>query len=582
MGCMSPPPKSTLGKQLEYLFATASTGAAAHFVVALATWAVLSARMTGDDRVAVNAMLALLTVASLAMWALARRFRRSKLDDAKLLQGFADAHSAIVLFGALVWGMAAFLTVDKSVEVRAFYTLAWAGASMGAVSSQHSSLRSCLISIWGSNPFVAWVYAASIPSFEGDAIAAMILTFGVLLSVLAVRNNRFVRENLQLNQTLSRQLLELEELSHRLAFEQQRAEASERSKSRLMAQASHDFRQPVHAIGIMAECLRDNLTQTENLEMIKRIETSVAALSGMFKSFLDYYALEAGRMHAEQQPLSLQSLLSDLQDDADEMAQGSETVVRVLSNRAWVLSDASMLGAMLRNLVSNAIKYGHGGVLVGCRRRNGALAIEVYDNGRGLNDAEQMDIFDEFVRVVDQQRPTRDGIGLGLSITRRMAELLGLRIRVRSRLGHGSCFSIEGLTLVAPADEPSTGDWRALASVASGKPIQVVEDDDDARQAMAELLQRWGYAVAASADTQGIDAWPLDAVLIVNQSRRETGSGLDVARDWLARGGRHAVLTTGLVDADLRQACQDLGVTLLIKPVAPAQLRSLLLSFERQ
>ena len=579
---MNAPRLSTLGKQLEYLFVTAREGALAHFIVALMTWAVLSARLSGPERLPAHVMLALLTLASLVMWGLARRFERAPTEDERVLQGFADAHSAIVLFGALVWGLAAFLTVDKSVEVRAFYTLAWAGVSMGAVSSQHSSLRSSLISIWGSNPFVALVYVISIPSFEGWAIGAMVVTLGVLLSALAIRNNRFVRENLQLNQTLSEQLSALEELSHRLAYAQQKAENSERAKSRLLAQASHDFRQPVHAIGIMAECLRDSLKQPENIDMIKRIEASVEALSGMFRSFLDFYTLEAGRMQVNAAAVSMQELLNGLQADADEMTRDTEVMVRVMASRAWVHTDAVILGAMLRNLVSNAVKYGGGGVLVGCRRREGRLSIEVYDNGEGLSEAQQLDVFDEFVRVVDQERPTRDGIGLGLSITQRMAELLGVRIRVRSRLGHGACFSIEGLSLVDPQEAPAASDWREVPSPTYAGDVVLIEDDLVSRQGLEALLKRWGYTVHLPSDwAQPLVVKP-QAILIVDQSLGCSVSGLDVARDWLARGGRHCVLTTGIVDEGLRAQCAQAGVTLLIKPVAPAQLRSLLLSLERQ
>lgn len=581
---MNTNPTSTLGKQLDYLFATAREGALAHFIIALVTWLLLANGVHADARWAVHAMFALMVVASLAMVVLAQRYHRAPVRDERVLAGFADAHAAVVLYGAAIWGLSAFLTIGQSLEVRAFFTLAWAGVSMGAVSSQHSSLRSSLISIWGSNVMVALVYVLSVPGRDGWAIGAMVLTFGVLLSVLALRNNKFVRENLQLNQAMAQQLQELEELSHRLAYAQQQAQASERAKSRLLAQASHDFRQPVHAIGIMAECLRDNLTLPENLDMIRRIEASVAALSGMFRSFLDFYTLEAGRMQAQTQAVALQQVLNDLQDDADEMTRGTDVMVRVLPNRAWVLTDAAILGAMLRNLVSNAVKYGGGGVLVGCRRRDGALAIEVYDNGEGLNEAQQLEIFDEFVRVVDQERPTRDGIGLGLSITQRMAELLGLRIRVRSRLGQGTCFSIEGLPLTA-ADESASdahdADWRTAASAQSGRSVLVLDDDAPTREGLQALLTRWGYVVSAHAMGDH-PALQQASVLIVDQSLQGAPSGLDVARQWLAKGGRHCVLTTGLQDEGLRQQCEALGVVMLIKPVAPAQLRSLLLAFERQ
>jgi signal transduction histidine kinase len=575
------PPPATLGKQLDYLFATAGVGALAHAIVGLMTWAVLFYGAELKHPFILHVMLALMAAASLAMLGLTRRYRRLSEPDMALLQGFADAHAVVVLYGALVWGISAFLVFDQSVEVRAFYTLAWAGVSMGAVSSQHSSLRSCLISIWGSNPLVAAMFAFSTPGVAGNAIAAMIVTFGVLLSLLALRNNRFVRENLALNQTLSTQLLELEELSHRLGYAQQKAEASERAKSRLLAQASHDFRQPVHAIGIMAECLRDSLEKPENLDMVKRIEASVEALSGMFRSFLDFYALEAGRMRPEPRAVAVDVVLGDIRRDADEwMRTGDEVSVRVLGNRAWIHTDPVMLTVMLRNLVTNAMKYGGGGVLVGCRRRDGQLAIEVYDNGPGLSEAEQLEIFDEFVRVVDQARPSRDGIGLGLSITQRMAELLGLHVRIRSRMGHGSCFSIEGLPLVeGAAHAPPAEDWSEAPRRELS--VQLIEDDETTRAALTELLQRWGYAVHIVPREAAQQLAP-HGILVVDQDQASAQPGLDIVRAWRQAGGQCGVLTSGSVDPGLRAACAQAGIQLLLKPVAPSQLRSVLLSFDRR
>lgn len=256
--------------------------------------------------------------------------------------------------------------------------------------------------------------------------------------------------------------------------------------------------------------------------------------------------------------------------------------LRSVRTRLWVRTDPALLQVMLQNLVSNALKYAPGGkVLVGVRRRGGQAAIEVVDQGPGIALEDRERIFAEFVRL-DRHRGGRiEGLGLGLSIVKRLCELTGLRIALRSQPGRGSAFRIDGLACVPPQLNPAVPMPRSHQRRLEGMRVLVIDDDESVRESTARILVRWGCSVRATAEPAFDPEMVRDIDFILcDQDLGGEMNGLDTIRRLRELDGRNipAAIATGTDITLLRDHAADDGIIVLSKPIRPAQLRSLLLS----
>ncbi|WP_336434104.1 hybrid sensor histidine kinase/response regulator [Stutzerimonas stutzeri] len=366
----------------------------------------------------------------------------------------------------------------------------------------------------------------------------------------------------------------------------ERAQAANVAKSRFLAQASHDLRQPIHSISLFTACLRDARLGIEERRMVENIDRSLNSVSQLFRSILDHYTLDNGNVRPQIQPMPLQALLDDIRQQNAETARWAGVTLRIHATSLQVTSDPNLLATMLQNLVSNAIKYAQGKpVLIGCRLRNGAVTLEVRDAGKGIPEAQLSLVFDEFYRVRAVRDKDVEGLGLGLSIVRRIGELLGLTVTLRSRLGTGTCASINGLSRAAPRVSPISSDNASRAIAASplnGLHVLLIEDDQNVLLATATLLQRWGCRVT-SATT--IPNGPVECDLVITDFDLDAqASGADCIAYLRRLSGWQipAVVISGHDVARVEQAVADPGVPVLAKPVHPAELRSLLASLKLQ
>lgn len=372
-----------------------------------------------------------------------------------------------------------------------------------------------------------------------------------------------------------------------LREKKEEAEMATLAKSRFLAAASHDLRQPTHAPGMFVARLAQLPHDAETRHLIVNLEASVRAMQDLLDSLLDISRLDADAVKVHLQAFPIMDLLEPLRGGLSPVAADKGLRLRVRPCQAWVLSDPILLSRILLNLVSNALSYTHrGGVLVACRMTRGGshLRIEVWDSGIGIAPEHQQDIFKEFFQIANPERDRSKGLGLGLHIVDRTAKLLGYALRLTSIPGRGTRFSIE-----VPTTAP-TG-RAAKASVSSdalssggleGLHVLVIEDDSASAQALSGLLTSWGCTVVAVEDLQSalsaVSATFVPQVILSDYRLRNRTTGMETLSRLRAALGHQvpACLMSGDTDPVLMQACREAGVPLLHKPVRPAKLRTLL------
>lgn len=424
-----------------------------------------------------------------------------------------------------------------------------------------------------------------------------------------------------LNQMAQRLQTHHEELEQRVAqattelrARKEEAELATQAKSRFLAAASHDLRQPIHALGMFVARLTQLPHDSETRRLIGNLEASVRAMQDLLDALLDVSRLDADAVQAQIRPIPLPPLLAQLRGALLPVAQDKGLQFRVRQPRdteLWVHTDPALLHRILLNLLSNALRYtGEGGVLLSCRARlpkggesvaweRGVVLIEVWDTGVGIAPEHQEDIFREFYQIGNPERDRAKGLGLGLNIVHRTARLLGHPLRLTSRLRRGTRFTLE--VPLAPEGErqfvPPTVEPARAPDDLRGLRVLVIEDDGASAQALEDLLQSWGCAVAVVdglRDALSVidDGFEPDVLLsdyrlragengmwavqgLRQHMRRQAGSAQYLDRDL------PAALMSGDTDPDLIQLCREISLPLLHKPVRPAKLRTLLRRLSR-
>jgi signal transduction histidine kinase len=354
------------------------------------------------------------------------------------------------------------------------------------------------------------------------------------------------------------------------------------AKSRFLAAASHDLRQPLHALNLFLDQRRGETDQFERSRLDGQIDTAVAAMNELFNSLLDVSKLDAGVLAPGISEFPLDHLLKRIETTFSATARENGLRLRVVTSRAWVRSDFILLERILLNLVSNAVRYTErGGVLIGCRHRDGHLRIDVCDSGIGIPGDQHRDIFGEFYQLGGGEKGRSGGLGLGLAIVDRLCGLLGHPIELASSVGRGSRFSV--LVPSAPAGTPHAPLDVPLPIVDSehGKLIMVIDDNDLVLDGTRGLLNSWGCLVV-SAESEDVALAKLADLgrrpdLIISDYRLARGkTGFELI-DRLRRtcGARiPAFLISGDTAPERLREARASGYYLLQKPVLAITLRS--------
>ena len=301
----------------------------------------------------------------------------------------------------------------------------------------------------------------------------------------------------QFNSMAARLQASYADLERKVAERTKELEQANFAKTRFLAVASHDLRQPLHALGMFIGQLSTPRDAASLKRIVERAEASVAAMNELFDALLDISRIDTQQVAPSVGPFPVQRILDRLAATYSGQAVRKGLSLRLPATSAWISSDAVLLERILGNLVSNAVRYTRrGGVVVLCRRRGEALRIEVVDSGPGIPADRLQSIFSEFVRLEPASDEEKQGLGLGLAIVERLARLLGHAIEVHSIVGRGSRFSVTvPLSSAAEIEQVATDRVAQPDQSADGRLIVLVDDDRSVRESMGGLLSSWGYQV---------------------------------------------------------------------------------------
>ena len=515
-----------------------------------------------------------MTVQTLARLALYRLFARraQNLIDWK---PWAHRFAAGALAGGLTIGTGSIWMMDanrKDMQIIALLLIfACTGGAVGAMGAYLPA-------------FFAFYFAVSLAPaiwlfWLGDlwhiTIGVLFLLWFMAVAEQARRTSRQIEENIRLR-------LENQELVQGLRREKALAEEANVAKSRFLAAASHDLRQPVHAMSLFVAALRAHEMNGEARGLLDHIETSVRALSGLFGGLLDISRLDAGVVEVRRAPFAIQPLMERVCKDYQAEAAKKGLRLRVRPTRAFLDSDPILFERILRNIVANAVAYtDRGKIIVGSRRRGSGLRVQVWDTGRGIEPAEQQRVFQEFYQIGNPERDRTRGVGLGLAIVKRLTTLLEHPLELRSVAGKGTGFSIDVPLASALAGATRDGQTGRVARIAHGSGLVLVVDDEAAIQiAMKSVLQSWGYSVIAAGSfaemMERIATVTVVPRLIVCDYRlreNETGSAVIERLRNEYNDEIPGMLITGDTAPDRLKEAQASGYLLLHKPVSNDRLR---------
>ncbi|WP_420991628.1 ATP-binding protein [Cupriavidus sp. 30B13] len=512
-------------------------------------------------------------------------------------RAWAQRFTAMSWLSGLLWGLlgsAVFLPPDPTLV--AFCIIIIAGMTSGAIPSLSARPLT----------YVGTMTAMVLPFmlnclWHGGPLYNVFFAFALCLACVNLYycrvTYRSVLEGVRLR-------FENVALIGQLERERDRATAADNAKTRFLAAASHDLRQPVHALGLFAATLasmarRGDVAAAHAAQVAARIDGTLGHMGGLLDGLLNVSRLDAGLMPVARRPVALGALLRELHGEYAGQARQCGGELRVVATDAWIDTDPALLRRILDNLLSNALRYAPGGkILLGARRRPGGVEIQVIDQGPGIAPAQQARVFEEFAQLPDARRHPEQGLGLGLAIVRRLAALLGHEVRLRSVPGRGARFSVLVARAEAPAlpvPVPAGGECSGAAPAHHRLGIMLVDDDARVLAALGELLVLWGHAVyagtsaaqacrahaaavadAADAASAGDAADAVPVHIIVADYRLAGGTtgfaAIAALRDYL-RAEVPALVVTGDTAPDRLRELDASGFRILHKPLSAEALR---------
>ena len=380
--------------------------------------------------------------------------------------------------------------------------------------------------------------------------------------------------------------LENAALVERLHRQMELTAQASREKSQFLASASHDLRQPLHALSFFGATLERRMAGSVDQPLIYNMMRSIEALDKSFGAILDISKLDAGAVEPHVQSFPIRDLFRRLQMSFAGQAEEAGLQLRFRAGAKIVTSDPQLLERILANLVQNGLRYSRpgAGVLVGARRRRGGVSLEVWDAGIGIAEAELPKVFDEFYQVANPERDRSKGLGMGLAIVKRLSELLGHELTVRSRPGAGSMFRVWVARAHAEQiDEFTVGAETLPGALDDPRTVLLLDDEEAIRTSVGKLLAEWGYDVVAVSTTADAVAAArrregLVDVVISDLRLRDGEDGLRAIEQVRAVCGFDvpALLVTGDTAPEQVRRVHESGHIVLYKPVQPKDLLTVL------
>ncbi|QXH97608.1 PAS domain-containing protein [Pseudomonas ogarae] len=385
-----------------------------------------------------------------------------------------------------------------------------------------------------------------------------------------------------LNEQLLREIDERSRVELRLREAKREAEQANLSKTKFLAAVSHDLLQPLNAARLFTSALLERREPVANAQLVRNVSNSLQDVENLLGTLVDISKLDAGVIKADVAPFALSELLDNLAAEYAQIARSEGLALHFVGCSVLVRSDMQLLARILRNLLTNAIRYTPSGrVVLGCRRHRQRVSIQVWDSGIGIAENRLEEIFQEFKRG-DVQRPNQDrGLGLGLAIVEKIAGILGHRIQVRSWPGKGSMFSIDvPLSATAPKPLPCLGMSEPMLERLRGARVWVLDNDAAICAGMRTLLEGWGCQVVTALSEQDlarqVDNYHAEADLLIADYHLDNDqNGVDAVARINARRASPipAMMITANYSNELKQQIRERGHTLMHKPVRPMKLK---------
>ena len=520
-----------------------------------------------------------LSTQMLRLWLVARYRRIPPEDDGRRLERAASLNSLYMLIAGGVWGSTAFLFLDPHQPITVALTLCGLyGISGGSVPGNAYNPQG-LFAFIGAIFGMVMLRMLLIGEYAYTVLGIASLGYSGILVMFCRVQNRELEDGFAIRFENRRLLAALEVEKADAEAARARAEKANLAKSQLLAAASHDLRQPLHALSLFSGSLHSLALDDEAKDVAARIQSSVAAMEKLFNGLLDISRLEAGVVQSHREAVSCQDLFDRLAGYFDALAEQQALELRFRDTDFWVDADPTLSEQICVNLLANALRYTRkGGVLVAARRRGTRISIEVSDTGIGIAQSDQARIFDEFVQIGNPERDRSKGLGLGLAIAQRLAAILGSRIEIASVEGRGSRFSFS-----LPQAEPAPATLVVDApDMMRGLRLLLIDDDEMVREGTGLLLRQWGVDAAmapdlAKARAMIADQAPFDVCLTDYRLPGEIdGLGVIKALTGGANAPRAFCLVTGDMGSDVLAAADAAQVPIIHKPLHPARLRALL------
>lgn len=517
-----------------------------------------------------------------ALWRCTLVVKVRRLSPGEIDADYWGRHLAISsLASGCLWGLAAIVFfVPDSLGIQLYlYLTVFALASMTMIPYAHWAAAYYAFAI----PSLTGVFISlvNVGSTEYYAFSALTVLFACVILQVARNQQQLATESLALR-------FKQTELLEELRLQKEAAEAANLSKSKFLAAASHDLRQPLHSIGLFTAALGNRSSGTAERALIENIDTAVLSLDRLLDSLLDISKLDAGVVSPQLEHIDLDSVFRGMASEYEPQASAKNLAWRMSESHEVVYSDRSLLNTVLRNLISNAIRYTESGsVAIHCQPEGNGVVLKVIDTGLGIPTARQKDVFQEFFQLSNPSRDSAKGVGLGLAIVERLARLLDIEITLTSAPGVGTEFALR-----VPAGDPrhvhaSNSHPPVIPHDGRGALIMVIDNNPDVLRGMKALLKSWSYRVLCVPDeSKALRAIALSrltpSVVLADYQLEDGMTGVEVLNSLSAQleVPFDAIVLTG----DTSQKCildaHKHRYKILHKPVAPAKLRATLINLK--
>jgi two-component system, sensor histidine kinase len=483
----------------------------------------------------------------------------------------------------LIWGVGAVvLYVPNGLAYQLFLVMGLVGMGAGCVYASASVMPSFFAYFYPSILLPAVLFLRADDSLH-FITGMLMIVYVSLMTPFALRVYRLIDESIQLR-------FENLGLIGELREQKEAAEVANVAKSRFLAAASHDLRQPLHALGLFVQALQETPLASRERQVIGNIRRSVDAMEELFNALLDISRLDAGVVQPHITTIPLASVFDRVRFEYAQIARQKRLSLVVMKTSLYVRTDPSLLGRLIRNLLSNAVRYtDQGGVVLGCRRTDNEVRVEVWDTGKGIPADLHEEIFGEFYQLDNPERDRRKGLGLGLAIVERLARLLGYHVGLRSTVGKGSVFSITVPRGSAEEYVPAESSPEASAFDLSHSLVLVIDDEAAVQEGMAALLRKWKCDVLTAGSgaemlSKLVAVQRLPDLIVSDYRLRGTENGIQVVEMLRSEFNVDipALLVTGDTAPDRLRDAEASGLPILHKPLNPARLRTLIANLLRE